>query len=157
MRLDALPLSAATATATTTVAPTTSTATVATAATATATATKTAAATAAAKAATAESATATAESATTAAPRRTLSGLVDAQRTTIQHLSVELLDGRKGILVRRHRDERETSRTSRHPIRDDVHVRGTSADASEQLFQRADGRVERQVPHVQSIAHSRVP
>jgi cell wall-associated NlpC family hydrolase len=87
----------------------------ATAAAATAEAATAAAATTAA----AEAATATA--ATTAAAR-TLARLADGNRTTLQILTVEILDGVECAGIGRHLDEGKTTGTARVAIKNQLHL-----------------------------------
>lgn len=82
-----------------------------------------AATTAAARAtATATTTVAAAASAATAAAGGTWPRLVDIERTPIDLLTVQSLDGGTGLGVVTHRDERETSRPTRVAVRDDGHL-----------------------------------
>ena len=149
---------AATAAATTT----TSGSTAATAATATkaAAATTTAAAVAAATTATAAEATASttaeATAAAAAAAAATFSArlrLVHAQRTPIDVLAIERLDGTLCILLAFHLDERKATRTTGVPVEHDLHVGDLAAVAFERGAQGIFGGLEGEVSYVQSRTH----
>jgi hypothetical protein len=125
------------------------TATAATAAKATAAATTTAAAvaaaTTAAKAAAATTAAAKAAAATATAAAATFSArlrLVHAQRTPIDVLAVERLDGTLRILFVFHLDERKTTRATGVPVEHDLDVGHLAAVAFERGAQSVFGGLE---------------
>jgi len=118
-----------------------------------ATATVAAAATAAAAAAVAAATTTTAAAATaTATAARTLLRDVDAERATFKILTVELVEGLLGTLLRRHLDEAEATRLTGHPIQHERDLADFTA-GRELLVDEIFGGVEREVTDVQTIRH----
>jgi hypothetical protein len=116
-------------------------------ATAVTTATAAATTTATAAAAAAAEATTTATLAGLA-----LLGLIDAKGTTVEIGAVHLLDGLTRFFARCHHDETKATRTARHAVQDELRLDDLTAGlkgATEAIF----GRVERQVPYVQSVVH----
>lgn len=87
-----------------------------------------------------------------AATRRALLGLVDAQRTAVDVLAVDLVDRLLGLIRGAHRHEREAARTAGLAIEDDVDVRDLTV-AREELADGVAGGVEGKVAYVQSGAH----
>jgi len=136
---------AATATSSGATAATAATAAKATAATTTTTAAAVAAATTAAKAAAATTAAAKAAASTTAAAAAAFSArlrLVHAQRTPIDVLAVERLDGTLRILFAFHLDERKTTRAAGVPVEHDLDVGHLAAVAFERGAQSVFGGLE---------------
>jgi hypothetical protein len=141
-------VTAATAAATTAVA-------AATAAATTTTAAAVAAATTAAKAAAATTAAAKAAASSTAAAAAFSARLrlVHAQRTPIDVLAVERLDGTLRILFAFHLDERKTTRATGVPVEHDLDVGHLAAVAFERGAQGIFGGLEGEVSYVQSRTH----
>jgi hypothetical protein len=110
--------------------------------------------TAAASTSAAEAATAATEAAATTAATAagTVFGFVHAQWATAEQSTIQLRDRSLGRLVRSHRHEREAACTTGLAIHHEVHV----ADLSNTLKCRTNivcRRVERQIPHIQSLTH----
>ena len=114
-----------------------------------ATTTVAAAATAAAAVA---AATTTAAAATTATAARTLLRDVDAERATLEILTVELVQSLLGTFLRRHLDEAEAARLTGHPVEHQLDLLDLTA-RGELLLDQIFSGVEGQVADVQTISH----
>jgi hypothetical protein len=95
---------------------------ISTATTAAATAATTTAAAATAAAAAAATRTTTAATTAAATTLRALFGLVNAKRTSVDHLAVDAFDGALGLLVRTHGDECEAAGLPSGAISHDVDI-----------------------------------
>src|SRR6185503_1989456 len=90
-------------------------------------------------------------SAAAAAARRTLLGLVDLERTAVEHRAVHGGDGAGRLVRRAHRDEAEAARTAALAIGDDVDV-GHGAVLGESFADGVVLRVERKVTDIETSA-----
>src|SRR5262245_55435031 len=73
-------------------------------------------------------------------------GLVDCQRTPLQLLAVEALDGRVGVLSAIHLHKPKAARLAGELIHDDVD-RGDGSHLAEQILQVGIGRIKREIPN----------
>jgi hypothetical protein len=147
---------AATATSTGSTAATAATAAKAAAATTTTAAAAVAAAATTTEAAAATTAAAKATAATAAAAAAAFSArlrLVHAQRTPIDVLAIERLDGALRILFAFHFDERKATRATGVPVEHDLDVGDLAAVAFERGAQGVFGGLEGEVSYVQSRTH----
>jgi hypothetical protein len=137
---------------TATAATTTTTAATAAAAAARSTAATTAARSTAATAVAAAAAAATVATATAAAARTVtaLLGLVDAQRATVEHLAVHLLDGLLGRLAGRHGDESKAARAAGLAVEHELDL-DELAELLERLAEDVLGGVKREIADVKTI------
>src|ERR1700722_3764484 len=87
-----------------------------------------------------------------AAALRALFGLVHAKRTPVERRPVHRLDGVGGLVRVAHRHEAEAARLAALAVIDDVHVRHF-ARCRERLPEGLRRRAEREIAHVESIAH----
>jgi len=148
----------ATAAAAAEAATTAAAATEAASAAATATTTTAAEAAATATAATAEAtgtAATAAKAATAAAARATawaIFGFIDAQWASAEHGAIELRNRGLSRFVSAHRHEREATRAAGLAIHHNVYV-GHFADTFKRSSHIICRGIERQIPHIQSLAH----
>jgi hypothetical protein len=102
--------------------------------------------------ATATAAAATEATTTTALAGLALLGLVDAEGAAVEICAVHLFDGLTRFFAGCHHHETKATRTARHAVQDELRLDDLTAGlegATEAIF----GRVERQVPYVQSVVH----
>jgi hypothetical protein len=78
---------------------------------------------------------------------------VDAQRATLEVLTVQLGEGLLGTLGRRHLDEAKAARLAAHAIDHDVD-RQDFAALGETLREEMLGGVKREITDVETIRHS---
>jgi hypothetical protein len=97
-------------------------------------------------------ATATTTTAAAAAASRAILGDVNAERTTLEILTIEIVEGLLRTLLRRHLDEAEAARAARHPIQHQGNLANLAA-RGKPLLDEIFGGVKREVTNVQTIRH----